>query len=88
MTALRSGKSLGEIADGTTGKSRTGLIATVTAATNAKIDKAQQDGKLTADQAPKLKAEVLNAVTALVDHKGTANTSIGKLPAVQKPATR
>ncbi len=88
MTGLRSGKSLGEIADGTAGKTRTGLIATVTAATNTKIDKAQQDGKLTVDQATKLKADVLNAVTQLVDHKGTANTTIGKLPAIQRPATR
>jgi hypothetical protein len=88
MTGLRSGKSLGEIATGTTGKSRTGLIATVTASTNTKIDKAQQDGKLTADQATKLKADVLNAVTQLVDHKGGASTAIGKLPAIPKPATR
>jgi hypothetical protein len=88
MTSLRSGKSLGEIADGTNAKSRTGLIATVTTATNAKIDKAQQDGKLNQDQATKLKADVLSAVTQLVDRKGSANTAIGKLPGIHKPATR
>src|SRR6185503_12162745 len=70
--SLRSGKSLGELADATAGKTRTGLIATVTALTNAKIDKAQQDGKLTMDQATSLKATVLSAVTAIVDRKGPA----------------
>jgi hypothetical protein len=74
-TSLRSGKSLGEIADSTSGKTRTGLIATITASTTNKIDKAQADGKLTADQATALKATVQNAVTALVDRKGLAKTT-------------
>ena len=69
---LRSGKTLGEIADATAGKTRTGLIASINASTNAKIDKAQQDSRLTAEQATALKATVQNAVTALVDRKGTA----------------
>jgi len=75
VTSLRSGKSLGEIADATNGKTRTGLIATVTASTNTKIDKAQQDGKLTAEQATALKATTLNAVTQLVDRKGTVKAT-------------
>jgi polyhydroxyalkanoate synthesis regulator phasin len=70
-TNLRSGKSLGEVAAATTGKTRTGLIATIAAATNTRIDKAQQDGKLTADQATALKTTVLATVTQLVDRKGT-----------------
>jgi polyhydroxyalkanoate synthesis regulator phasin len=74
-TGLRSGKSLGEIADGTAGKTRTGLIATVTASTDTKIDKAVTDGKLTADQATALKATVQSAVTALVDRKGLAKAA-------------
>ena len=71
-TSLRSGKSLGEVADTTAGKTRTGLIATIAASTNTKIDKAVADAKLTADQATSLKATVQSAVTALVDRKGPA----------------
>ena len=74
-TSLRSGKSLGEIADTTAGKTRTGLIATVTISTNTKIDKAVTDRKLTADQATALKATVLNAVTTLVDRKAPAKAT-------------
>jgi polyhydroxyalkanoate synthesis regulator phasin len=70
MTQLRAGKSLGEIANATAGKSRDGLIAAITAQANGNIDKAQQGGKLTADQATQLKAGLQTAVTQLVDRKG------------------
>ena len=69
-TSLRSGKSFGEVADSTPGKTKTGLVATLTAATNTKIDKAVADGKLTADQATTLRATVQNAITTLIDRKG------------------
>ena len=68
--ALREGKSLGDIANATAGKSKDGLVAQLTAAANAKIDKAKTDGKITADQATAFKAQVGSAVTALVDRKG------------------
>ena len=68
--SLRSGKSLGEIANATSGKSRDGLVGAITTSTNAKIGKAQQDGKLTVDQATQLKATVGAAVAQLVDRKG------------------
>ncbi|MEP6693442.1 MAG: hypothetical protein ABJB39_02230 [Chloroflexota bacterium] len=68
--AMRDGKSLGDIANATAGKSRDGLVAQLTTAANAKIDKAKTDGKITADQATALKAQVGSAVTALVDRKG------------------
>ena len=71
-TQLRSGKSLGDIANATPGKSREGLIDAVVNDANAKIDQAVQAGKLTADQATQLKSTVKNAVTQLVDHKGNA----------------
>ena len=74
-TSLRSGKSLGEIADATSGKTRTGLIATVAASANTKIDKAVADGKLTADQATSLKATVQSAVTTAVDRKSPAKAT-------------
>lgn len=68
--ALRDGKSLGEIASTTPGKSKDGLIGQITTAANAKIDKAVTDGKITADQATALRAQLGAAVTALVDRKG------------------
>ncbi|MEO8633404.1 MAG: hypothetical protein ABI466_08580 [Chloroflexota bacterium] len=68
--ALREGKSLGEIAATTAGKSKDGLVAQLTATANTKIDKAKTDGKVTAEQAAALKAQVGAAVTALVDRKG------------------
>jgi len=68
--ALRDGKSLGDIANATAGKSKDGLVAELTTAANAKIDKAKTDGKITADQATALKSQVGAAVTMLVDRKG------------------
>ena len=74
-SSLRSGKSLGDLANSTTGKSRDGLVGAVTTSTNAKIDKAQQDGRLTADQATQLKTTVGAAVAQLVDRKGPVKAS-------------
>jgi ribosome-binding protein aMBF1 (putative translation factor) len=68
--ALREGKSLGDIANATAGKSKDGLVAQLTTAANAKIEKAKTDGKITTDQAAALAAQVGAAVTALVDRKG------------------
>lgn len=72
IKALREGKSVGDIANTTPGKSRDGLVAHVTTVANTKIDKAATDGKITAEQATALKAQVAGAVTALVDRKGSA----------------
>lgn len=71
-TQLRSGKSLGDIAAATPGKSRDGLIAAIMDDANAKIAKAMSDGKLTQAEADKLKTAVQGAVTKIVDHAGTA----------------
>lgn len=70
MTALRDGKSLGEVAAATAGKSRDGLVAAITSAANTRIDKARADGKITAEQATQLKADLSAAVTQIVDRKG------------------
>jgi len=72
IKALREGKSLGDVANATAGKSRDGLIAYLTTVANTKIDKAATDGKVSAEQAAALKAQVGPAVTALVDRKGSA----------------
>jgi uncharacterized protein YidB (DUF937 family) len=66
MKALREGKTLGEVAT-SVGKNKADLVATISAAANTKIDKAATDGKLTAEQATALKAQVGPAVTKLVD---------------------
>jgi polyhydroxyalkanoate synthesis regulator phasin len=68
LKALREGNTLGEVASNV-GKSKAELVATITAAANAKIDKAAADGKLTAEQATALKGQVGPAVTRLVDAK-------------------
>lgn len=72
MTQLRSGKSLGDIANATAGKDRQGLIDTLVTDANGKIDQAVQQGRLTQAQADQLKTRVRDAVTKAVDHKGGA----------------
>jgi polyhydroxyalkanoate synthesis regulator phasin len=72
--ALSEGKSLGEIANATPGKSRDALVSGLTAAANAKIDKAAADGTITAEAAAALRAQVGTAVTTLVDRKGPTAT--------------
>ncbi len=69
LAALREGKSLGEIASTTTGKSKDGLVGVLANAANARIDRARTDGKLTVDQAAALKAQIGSAVLAFVDGK-------------------
>jgi polyhydroxyalkanoate synthesis regulator phasin len=68
LAALRDGQTLGEIAT-SVGKNKADLVATITAAANTRIDKAATDGKLTAEQAAALRAQVGPAVTKLVDAK-------------------
>jgi polyhydroxyalkanoate synthesis regulator phasin len=68
LNALRQGQTLGEVAT-SVGKSKAELVATIAAAANTKIDKAATDGKLTAEQAAALKAQVGPAVSRLVDAK-------------------
>jgi polyhydroxyalkanoate synthesis regulator phasin len=82
LKALREGKTLGEIAPTIAGKNKVDLVAKITAAANAKIDKAVTDGKLTADQATALKAQVGPAVTALVDRK--LPTALGRVPTLDR----
>jgi hypothetical protein len=70
VKALGEGKSLADIANATPGKSRDGLVTQLTAAANVKIDQAATGGKISAEQAAALKAQIGTAVTALVDRKG------------------
>ena len=85
---LAAGKSLGDIANATNGKSRDGLVAALTNAANARIDQAASDKKLTADQTKTLKDKVAAEVVTFVDRKMTLRTGSGttKPAAPQSPA--
>ena len=73
-TAMRDGKSLGDIAN-EKGKGRDGLVAALTLAANTRIDKAVADNKLTADQATTLKAKVTAEIASFVDRKYPAKST-------------
>jgi hypothetical protein len=68
---LRSGKSLGEIADGTAGKSRDGLLADLDAKAKTRIDAAVAAGTITQAQADQLLPKVDAGIVKIVDHKGS-----------------
>jgi hypothetical protein len=73
-TAMRSGKSLGDIAN-ERGKSRDGLVLALTTAANANIDKAVAANRITADQAAALKNKVAAEIASFVDRKSPAKTT-------------
>jgi DNA-binding phage protein len=82
--AMRSGKSLGDIAN-EKGKSRDGLVQALTTTANANIDKAVASNKLTAEQAATLKTKVAAEITSFVDRKyspkaTTTNRTAPKTP--------
>ncbi|HEV8535529.1 MAG TPA: hypothetical protein VGR87_07405 [Candidatus Limnocylindria bacterium] len=75
-TQMRSGKSLGDIANATPGKNRAGLIAALTTVANTHIDKALAEQKITPDQAKSFKEKVGAEITSFVDRKhATKNTT-------------
>jgi polyhydroxyalkanoate synthesis regulator phasin len=76
-TAMRSGKSLGDIANDK-GKSRDGLVLALTTAANANIDKAVASNKLTTDQAATLKTKVAAEIATFVDRKAPAKTTTNR----------
>ena len=83
-TAMRSGKSLGDIA-ADKGKSRDGLVLALTTTANANIDKAVASNRLTAEQAATLKTKVASEITSFVDRKyspkaTTTNRTAPKTP--------
>jgi hypothetical protein len=76
-TAMRSGKSLGDIANDK-GKSRDGLVLALTTEANANIDKAVASNKLTTDQAATLKTKVAAEIATFVDRKAPAKTTTNR----------
>jgi polyhydroxyalkanoate synthesis regulator phasin len=83
-TAMRSGKSLGDIAN-EKGKSRDGLIAALATAANTRIDKAVADKELTAEQATTLKTKVTAEIATFVDRKRPAKSVTTSGTATNKP---
>lgn len=69
---LASGKSLGEIANATPGKSRDGLVRDLDDAAAARIKAAVEAGKIKPDQAEQLRTKVDEAIVKLVDHERKA----------------
>ena len=66
-TQLQAGKTLAEIADATSGKSRDGLIDAIVQTETEQIDQAVANGRITADQATQFKANLEDRVTTFVD---------------------
>lgn len=66
-TQLQSGKTLGEIADATAGKSKAGLIAALVADEKSHLAQAVKDGHLTQSQADDIAANIDTRVTDLVN---------------------
>jgi hypothetical protein len=83
-TAMRSGKSLGDIANDK-GKGRDSLVAALTLAANTRIDKAVADGKLTVDQAATLKTKVATEIATFVDRKSPAKSTTANGTTTKKP---
>lgn len=67
---LRSGMSLGDIANNTAGKSREGLVNDLDAKAAARIKAAVDAGKITQTQADELTPKVDAGIVKIVDHKG------------------
>jgi hypothetical protein len=66
---LRSGKSLGEIANATPGKTRDGLLSVLDAKAADRIKAAVAAGTITQAQADQLTPKVDAAIVKIVDHK-------------------
>jgi hypothetical protein len=67
LVAKLPGTSLGKIADATPNKSKAGLVAALSLAANADIDKALSDKKITDDQTKKLRDGLASEINRFVD---------------------
>jgi hypothetical protein len=73
---LRAGKSLGAIANATTGKSRDGLLADLDAKAKDRIQAAVTAGTITQAQADQLAPKVDDAIVKIVDHTGSPKPAV------------
>jgi hypothetical protein len=85
---LHAGKSLGEIANGTPGKSREGLLNDLDAKAADRIKAAVAAGKLTQAQADELTPKVDAAIVKVVDHKGAPTPVQGNGTAAGRTTTK
>jgi hypothetical protein len=67
IAQLQSGKTLGEIADATTGKSKAGLVDALVAAEKTELAQAVKDGRLTQAQADQIASGLTARVTDMVN---------------------
>jgi len=67
LTQLGSGKTLGQIADATSGKSKAGLIQALVAQEQAELAQAVKDGRLTQAQADQISPTIESRVTDRVN---------------------
>ena len=70
MAQLGAGKSLADVANATTGKSRDGLVAALTDAASTSLDGAVASGRRSSDQAATAKMKLPALMGKLVDRKG------------------
>ena len=70
---LKSGQSLGQVADATAGKSSAGLVAYLTGLVTARLDKAVAAGHITSAQEAAILARVQAKLTKLVSVTFTAH---------------
>jgi hypothetical protein len=84
MTAMRGGKSLGDIANDR-GKSRDGLVLALTTAANTRIDNAVADKQLSAERATTLKSKVTAEIAKFVDRKAPAKPTTSNRTTTKTP---
>ena len=85
---LMAGKSLGQIANETPGKSRDGLVDALDTAAGKRIDAAVDAGKITKEQAATLRPKVNEAIAKIVDHHRDPKAERSPKPAkTPKPTT-
>ncbi len=82
---LKAGKSLGEIANATPGKSRDGLLGALDDAAAARIKAAVDAGKITQSQAEALRTKVDEAIVRVVDHSHQPKPATGTTKPTPKP---
>jgi hypothetical protein len=70
FTDLRSGKSLAQVANATSGKSASGLIDAMVSAEQKELDQEVTAGRLTQAQATQLSASAKTRITAMVNGTG------------------
>ena len=84
LRAKLAGTTLGAIANATAGRSRDGLVEALNREGNADIERALANGRITSDQAQKLRGELPAGVTAFVDRSWPTRPAVSvRIPSVK-----